>query len=500
MLDRIGLYEKLEPRGIVAPRFRIGAPRPPADRGIRSSPSQDDTAFPLRAAMRAHQIVEEALKLAKAHPNIDLRLAKEFHIVHPRTPTASPRKVTNPAGEDRDDPRRLPVSGEGARSIIRRTSASIFEGFHLSDRTLNIEVAYDFRNHAMRGATTSPIPTNGACFIGRPAGSRRIIFPTAPDEDETALTRPKYCRRAATLPADRQAVRYRSAAASLRVHQRVAQKFRVGRADPRRRFRAREQPDRAMGMTAAFTMPSTGGEADQDIAKGGRRCRARPLRAPAPTRRAQHTQAQTMRNKRLLARRICQCGRKTTTARRTADDPKLARAFLLRSSLIESLRGLAKSISQPSRRRCARPPPIFSARLSMKARNPCRTQSLAPNPSSWICAIMSGALSAAATASLKELGEHRSGSWRERRRPYQETNRNRGDPARQSSAGQATPIARGAGRSSARTLPVVTCEQPPASDRRTSAHGHRSDRSSPACAAIGHVHDVDLGHALEHLA
>ena len=53
----------------------------------------------------------------------------------------------------------------------------------------------------------------------------------------------------------------------------------------------------------------------------------------------QHTQAQTMRNKRLLAEQDPAVRRKNNEElRRTAEDPKLARAFLLRSSLIESLR------------------------------------------------------------------------------------------------------------------------------------------------------------------
>jgi 3-(3-hydroxy-phenyl)propionate hydroxylase len=52
-----------------------------------------------------------------------------------------------------------------------------------------------------------------------------------------------------------------------------------------------------------------------------------------------HTQAQTMRNKRLLAEKDPAVRRKNhDELRRTANDPKLARAFLLRSSLIESLR------------------------------------------------------------------------------------------------------------------------------------------------------------------
>ena len=52
-----------------------------------------------------------------------------------------------------------------------------------------------------------------------------------------------------------------------------------------------------------------------------------------------HTQAQTIRNKRLLTEKdpgVRQ--RNHDELRRMAEDPKLAREFLLRSSLIESLR------------------------------------------------------------------------------------------------------------------------------------------------------------------
>jgi 3-(3-hydroxy-phenyl)propionate hydroxylase len=56
----------------------------------------------------------------------------------------------------------------------------------------------------------------------------------------------------------------------------------------------------------------------------------------------QHTQAQTMRNKRLLAERDPAVRRRNhDELRRTAEDPALAREFLLRSSLFESLREAA---------------------------------------------------------------------------------------------------------------------------------------------------------------
>jgi 3-(3-hydroxy-phenyl)propionate hydroxylase len=52
-----------------------------------------------------------------------------------------------------------------------------------------------------------------------------------------------------------------------------------------------------------------------------------------------HTQAQTIRNKRLLAEKDPAVRQRNhDELRRTAEDPKLARAFLLRTSLIQSLR------------------------------------------------------------------------------------------------------------------------------------------------------------------
>src|SRR5437660_12455253 len=79
LFARIGLYEKLEPRGIVAPLFHYW------DRHDGKLIAEfdhihlkDDTRFPYVLQCERIKIVEEALKLAKAHPNIDLRLATPF--------------------------------------------------------------------------------------------------------------------------------------------------------------------------------------------------------------------------------------------------------------------------------------------------------------------------------------------------------------------------------------------------------------------------------------
>ena len=74
------------------------------------------------------KIVEEALKMAKAHPDIDLRLSTEF-IAFEQDADGVRRAVKNPAGEEETIEGRYLVSGEGARSIVRKDLGIEFEGF-----------------------------------------------------------------------------------------------------------------------------------------------------------------------------------------------------------------------------------------------------------------------------------------------------------------------------------------------------------------------------------
>ena len=124
------------------------------------------------------------------------------------------------------------------------------------------------------------------------------------------------------------------------VHQRVAKKFRAGRAILAGDAAHVNSPIGAMGMNSgvhdAFNLADKlvrilRREADEDVLDRYERQRRHVA--------LQHTQAQTIRNKRLLAEKDPTVRRKNhDELRRTAEDPKLARAFLLRSSLIESLR------------------------------------------------------------------------------------------------------------------------------------------------------------------
>jgi 3-(3-hydroxy-phenyl)propionate hydroxylase len=342
MLDRIGLYARLEPRGIVAPLLHYWERRDhELIAAFDHSHLKDDTRFPFVLQCERIKIVEEALALAKAHPNIDLRLSTTFTSFTQGADGVT-AQVTDPAGEPESIDGAYLVSGEGARSIVRKDLDIEFEGFTYPDRTLNIEVAYDFRQHgyAERNYISDPDEWSNLFHWKGPPDRWRVHFPTAPDDDETALTRPDalQARLRGFLPTGKD---FDIVGSNLyAVHQRVAKKFRVGRAILAGDSAHVNSPIGAMGMNSgihdAFNLADKLAailrkEAADDVLDRYERQRRHVA--------LQHTQAQTMRNKRLLAEKDPAVRRKNhDELRRTADDPKLARAFLLRSSLIESLR------------------------------------------------------------------------------------------------------------------------------------------------------------------
>ena len=342
LLERIGLYDKLEPRGIIAPLFHYwDRPEGKLVAAFDHAHLKDDTRFPYVLQCERIKIVEEALKLVKAHPGIELRLSTEF-TAFSQTADGVVAQVTNAAGETEAIDGSYLVSAEGARSIVRKDLDIEFEGFTYPDRTLNIEVAYDFRKHGYteRNYISDPDEWSNLFHWKGPPDRWRVHFPTAPDADETALTRPDalQARLQRFLPVGKA---FDIVGSNLYVvHQRVAKKFRAGRAVLAGDSAHVNSPIGAMGMNSgihdAFNLAEKlvsilRGDADADVLDRYERQRRHVA--------LQHTQAQTMRNKRLLTEKDPAVRRKNhDELRRTAEDPKLARAFLLRSSLIESLR------------------------------------------------------------------------------------------------------------------------------------------------------------------
>jgi 3-(3-hydroxy-phenyl)propionate hydroxylase len=340
--DRIGLYAKLEPRGIVAPRFAYWDRQDNAriaefDHALL----KDDTKFPYVLQCERIKIIEEALKLAKAHPLIEVRMATEF-LGFEQKADAVLARVKNEEGETETIRGSYLVSCEGARSIARKDLSLEFEGFTYPERTINIEVAYDFRAHGYteRNYISDPVEYSNLFHWKGPPDRWRIHFPTAIDDDENELKRPEalQARLRRFLGIERE---FDICGCNLyTVHQRVAEKFRVGRVVLAGDAAHVNSPIGGMGLNSgvhdAFNLADKltrilHGEADE--AELDRYERQRRHVA------VQHTQAQTIRNKRLLEERDPAVRRKNhDELRRQAEDPALARKFLLRTALFDSLR------------------------------------------------------------------------------------------------------------------------------------------------------------------
>jgi 3-(3-hydroxy-phenyl)propionate hydroxylase len=342
VLDRIGLYARLEPRGIIAPVFHYwdraeGKLIAAFDHGHL----KNDTRFPYVLQCERIKIVEEALAMAKAHPNIDVWLSTEF-VSFAQDADGVTARVVNAAGEQETIAGRYIVSGEGARSIIRKELGIAFEGFTYDDRTLNIEVAYDFRRHgyAERNYISDPAEWSNLFHWKGPPDRWRVHFPTDPKADENDLMQPDalQARLQGFLPTGKP---FNIVGSNLYVvHQRVAQKFRVGRAILAGDAAHVNSPIGAMGMNSGIHDAIN--LADKLIAIARRETDDSVLDRYERQRRhvaVAHTQAQTIRNKRLLAEKDPAVRRRNhDELHRTADDPALARKFLLRTALFDSLR------------------------------------------------------------------------------------------------------------------------------------------------------------------
>src|SRR6476620_1611498 len=146
--DRIGLYAKMEPRGLIAPKFQYWDRQDNAliaefDHALL----KDDTRFPYVLQCERIKIIEEALSMAKAHPLIEVRMATEF-VSFEQNADAVLAQVKNAAGDTETIKGSYLVSAEGARSIARKDLNVELEGFTYPERTINIEVAYFFHDTA----------------------------------------------------------------------------------------------------------------------------------------------------------------------------------------------------------------------------------------------------------------------------------------------------------------------------------------------------------------
>ncbi len=344
MLDDIGLYDRLEPRGIVAPLVHYwdrGDPEPIAvfDHGVLAG----DTRFPHALQCDRLKLVEEALKMASGNDLIEIRTGTE--LVGFRQASDSVTAAVETADGEREELRGTHLVGtDGAHSVVRKQLGIDFEGFAFPDRTMTLSVLFDFDSLLPYGYRNYILDPVEWANLFRWTDLWRVVLPADVDADPDVLLDDDVIEAGLQRfhPAG---TPYEVVSKSLyTVHQRVAETFRVGRVLLAGDAAHVNSPIGAMGMNsgihdavnlaAKLSSVRRGGAGDEAL---DRYVRQRRHVAVA------HVQAITIRNKKLMAESDPEVRhRNRDELRRAADDPALAREFLLRASLISSVREAAE--------------------------------------------------------------------------------------------------------------------------------------------------------------
>ena len=341
MLDGIGLYERLEPRGIVAPLVHYwdrGDSEPIAvfDHAVLAG----DTRFPHALQCDRLKLVEESLKMASGTDLIEVRTGAEL-VGFSQGPDSVTATVETADGE-REELRGTHLMGcEGAHSVVRKQLGIDFEGFAFPDRTMTLSVLFDFDSILPYGYRNYILDPVEWANLFRWTDLWRVVLPADVNADPDALLDDDVIE-AGLQRFHPTGTPYEVVSKSLyTVHQRVAE-TRSGRGRVLLAGDAAHvnSPIGAMGMNsgihdsvnlaAKLSSVLRGDAADEVL---DRYVRQRRHVAVA------HVQAITIRNKKLMAEADPDTRRRNRDElRRAADDPVLAREFLLRASLISSVR------------------------------------------------------------------------------------------------------------------------------------------------------------------
>jgi 3-(3-hydroxy-phenyl)propionate hydroxylase len=339
MLAGLGLLEEFQSVGLIARYFQFwdGATRTLVaefDHEIL----RDETPFPYVVQTEQHKLCEIGLKRLGALSNVEVRLGTPVTAL-----TQDAKGVRLTASEEHAFD--YVIACDGGRSTARKCLDVEFEGYTWPERFLVLTSLFEFDKALAccpRSYVSDPEEwTNLFKVMGDDLKGRwRAVFPAKENEtDEEAFSETSVHRRMRKLSPDHpmDLLVHRNI---YRVHQRVAKSFRAGRVFLAGDAAHVNNPVGGLGLNCgihdAIELAETlrlvaSGEGGEELLDRYER-RRRPLNI-------EYVQQQTVANKKRLEERDPRVRQANfDELRRTAADPRLHKQFLMRTSLIESVR------------------------------------------------------------------------------------------------------------------------------------------------------------------
>jgi len=341
MLAELGLLEEFQSQGLVARHFQFwdGATKALVAE-FDHQVLRDETPYPFVVQTEQHKLSELGLRRLSAMPNVELRLGTG---VTGLGQDAGGACVTTEGAERHVFD--YVIGCDGGRSTVRKCLDIEFEGYTWPERFLVLTTLFDFQRAlgcCPRSYISDPEEwTNLFKVKGDDLKGRwRAVFPARENEtDEEAFSQAAVSRRLRKLHEDHpmELVAHRNI---YRVHQRVAKSFRKGRVFLAGDAAHVNNPVGGLGLNCgihdaielAGTLHrvATGRASEELLDRYERRRRVINI---------EFVQQQTVANKKRLEERDPKVRQAHfDELRRTVADPALHKQFLMRTSLIESVR------------------------------------------------------------------------------------------------------------------------------------------------------------------
>src|SRR6266851_4065840 len=346
LLDDLGVYERIEPLGIVCPIVHYYDQQEllaSFDHGILAG----ETRHPWVLQCEQDKLSRVLFAMARDVPGLEIRTETEV-IDCAQSAEAVEVEVRSAEGARERIKGRYLIGADGARSTVRKHIGVEFEGFTYGERFMIIGTPYDFAQagYAYRNYIYDPVEWYTLFKISwkGPPGVYRLVVPVsldeALDEDRILETCQRKFQRFHPRSQPYEIVLYDSYV----VHQRVAATFRKGRIILAGDAAHLNSPIGAMGMNSGIhDAVSLAGNLlrvlDREEDEGALDRYVRQRRHVA----VEHVQTATIANKQNMEQRDPATRRKyRDEMQRAAADPVLEKKFLMRTSLIESLRDAAR--------------------------------------------------------------------------------------------------------------------------------------------------------------
>lgn len=341
MLDTLGITQRLIGEGLIAPSWQIRDRKTGPVVTLDMSALKNDTAHPYRVQCEQWRLVRFALADLAAYDHVQVLFG--HRVTGLRQDQASVTlEVEGPDGPETFSGRYL-IGADGAASTVRTALGVRFEGFTYEELFLSVSTPFELANHFPQLTYINYIsdPEEWLVLL-RVKSLWRVLFPVAPDMPNDEILSDAFIeeRMQNLLP---QPKPYKIAHRTLyRIHQRVAEHYRLGRVFLAGDAAHINNPLGGMGLNGGVHDAFNLGErmakvwhgGDSDLLDQYERQR-RPIAI-------EYVKEATMRNQRLMNERDpAKRAEALNELRRAADDPDAAYAMMLRASMIDAVRRAA---------------------------------------------------------------------------------------------------------------------------------------------------------------